>query len=365
MSGTSVDAVDCVLTQIDGDRVELLATHSHPISASLRADIASLSRGSADEIERLGLLDRALGALFAEACQALLTNTGTPAKDVFAIGSHGQTLRHRPAGADRPGFTLQAGDPNTIAEQTGITTVADFRRRDIAAGGHGAPLAPAFHAAVMAKEDARCAIVNVGGIANVTLLDGRTIIAGFDTGPGNTLMDHWIGQQLGERYDNEGRWAASGTPDEGLLSRLLSDPFFSQPGPKSTGKEHFNLDWLKAHHPDNINPADIQATLLALTSSTIAMAIRNQNLRVDTVYLCGGGAHNRALLTALQEALDPMPVTTTAALGFDPDWVEAAAFAWLAARTLAQQPGNAPIVTGATGPRILGAIFAAGNQKST
>jgi anhydro-N-acetylmuramic acid kinase len=279
MSGTSVDAIDCALARSDGEDFGLVATHEHPIPPDTRGKIAALSQPGPDEIDRMGVLDRELGRLFAEAALALLAQSGTNPAQVAAIGSHGQTIRHRPFSAANgsPGFTLQIGDPCTIAEQTRITTVADFRRRDIAAGGEGAPLAPAFHAAVLAEHGVNRAIVNIGGIANATFLEGTELRSGFDTGPGNTLLDHWIAKHRGEPFDPEGGWAASGTIHHALLEKMLSYEYFGKSGPRSTGKEEFNLAWLEARLAEfsDISPADVQATLAALTSITIARAIEN------------------------------------------------------------------------------------------
>ena len=364
MSGTSVDAIDCALARCEGRDFELVATREHPIPTGIREQIALLSHSGPDEIDRMGVLDRKLGSLFAEASLSLLDHAGVKAGEVAAIGSHGQTIRHRPASAAEyaPGFTLQVGDASTIAEHTGITTVADFRRRDIAAGGEGAPLAPAFHAAVLAKQGVNRAIVNIGGIANATFLEGTALRSGFDTGPGNTLMDHWIGENRGEAYDAGGDWAATGTSHTGLLRKLLSHEYFDRTGPRSTGKEAFNLTWLEALLADceDIAPADVQATLAELTSTTIATAIESCTFAIGEIYICGGGSHNVHLMRRLNSALAPTPVSTTSTLGIDPDWVEAATFAWLASRTLHGQAGNSPAVTGAQGPRILGGIYHSG-----
>ena len=362
MSGTSIDAVDCALLDCTGDRVSLLATHEHAIPGDLRQRIADISHCGTAEIERMGALDRELGQLFAAAALHLLEQTGTSTARVSAIGSHGQTIRHRPASAagDSPAFTLQIGDPNTIAEVTGITTVADFRRRDIAAGGEGAPLAPAFHAAAFAAPHNNRAIVNIGGISNATLLRGMALEQGFDTGPGNTLLDHWVRRHRGQACDLDGRWAASATVHQGLLDTLLSHTYFDLTGPRSTGKEAFNLDWLDQvlrAHPQ-AEPGDIQATLAQFTVESIARGIASAGIDVDQVYVCGGGAHNTDLMDRLRARLAPAKVDTTAALGMNPDWVEAAAFAWLAQRTLDGLAGNAPAVTGAAGERILGGVFA-------
>jgi anhydro-N-acetylmuramic acid kinase len=363
MSGTSVDAIDAALVSC-GETIGILATHEQAMSAALRESIAALSRSGPDEIERLGRLDREMGALFARAVLTLLDRAGVQPAQVAAIGSHGQTVRHRPPSsgeAEGRAFTLQLGDPNTIAENTGITTIADFRRRDIAAGGEGAPLAPAFHAAAFALEGNNRAIVNIGGIANVSMLTGNTLHSGFDSGPGNTLLDQWIARHRGVDFDREGQWSAEGTPDPTLLERFLQHPFFGRRGPRSTGREDFNLEWLDhcLAGSQSLAPEDVQATLAELTAASIARAIESSGVGVDEVFLCGGGAHNSDLARRLQAAIGRAPVATTANLGIDPDWVEAATFAWLAHRSIEGMAGNAPAVTGASGPRVLGGIYPA------
>jgi anhydro-N-acetylmuramic acid kinase len=362
MSGTSVDAIDAALLHINDNRFELLATHQHELPASTRQRISAISHAGENEIERLGGLDRELGLLFAAATRALLTKAGQEAGQISAIGSHGQTVRHRPPSGRAPDqacFTLQLGDPNTIAEHTGIITVADFRRRDIAAGGEGAPLAPAFHAAALATEDANRAIVNIGGIANASLLEGMELRQGFDTGPGNTLLDHWIERHRGERFDQDGQWASEGVVIPELLEALLAHPYFARSGPRSTGKEQFNLAWLDSclDGGSQWEVRNVQSTLAELTAASIALGINASGVNTEEVYVCGGGAHNVDLMQRLQRRLANTTVATTKAIGIDPDWVEAATFAWLAQRTLAGLPGNAPQVTGARGPRILGGIF--------
>ena len=365
MSGTSMDAIDCALVHCGDSGVEILATHEHAIPSDIKKWIAALSHSDSNEIERMGVLDRELGLLFAEATKQLLATANTQPWQVKAIGSHGQTIRHRPPSAEinnAVGFSLQIGDPNTIAEHTGITTVADFRRRDIAAGGEGAPLAPAFHAVAFATPGVNRAIVNIGGIANATFLEGTELRMGFDTGPGNTLLDHWIASHLGESYDREGQWSASGLVNQALLEKLLSHRFFSKVGPRSTGKEEFNLAWLDSHLAmlEKITPVDVQATLVELTSTSITRAIGNSALNVSEIYICGGGSHNSHLMQRLAEQLAPATVRSTSAIGMDPDWVEAATFAWLASRTLQGLAGNSPTVTGATAARVLGGIYPGG-----
>jgi anhydro-N-acetylmuramic acid kinase len=362
MSGTSIDAIDCAVVRCSKSNIELLATAEHAIPETVRKEIAQLSHSGPDEIEKMGKLDRVIGALFAEASLSLLHGAGIAAQDIAAIGSHGQTIRHRPpSGGHTPkeSFTLQIGDPNTIAELTGITTVADFRRRDIAAGGEGAPLAPAFHAAAFAKRGVNRAIVNIGGIANASILTGDQLHLGFDTGPGNTLLDHWIARHLGDRYDRDGAWSAEGRVSPELLSRLLEHPFLNKFGPRSTGKEAFNLHWLGQCCPDldTPDPQNVQSTLAEYTAASIAKALVESGPTLNEVYICGGGAHNIDLMRRLTRHLKPTPLATTTALGMDPDWVEAAAFGWLAYRSVAGLAGNAPAGTGATGFRVLGGIY--------
>ncbi|WP_328188865.1 anhydro-N-acetylmuramic acid kinase [Marinobacter sp. OP 3.4] len=359
MSGTSMDGIDAALVELDGaGDATLVATHTEPFPAPLHQSIVNLSqnRGAPDD---LGHCDRAVGELFARAARNLLASSGHQGP-VTAIGSHGQTIRHQPLG-DAP-FTLQLGDPNVIAERTGITTVADFRRRDMAAGGQGAPLVPAFHHAVFGAPAEDRVLVNIGGIANLSWLPagGAAAHAGFDTGPGNGLMDAWCHRHTGKVYDTEGRWALTGQVLPDLLERFMEEPYFSLTPPKSTGKELFNLDWLDIHlgREPGFAPQDVQRTLLELTALTITGALPSQ--RPLAVYVCGGGALNTALMTRLGELLAPEGrVYTTADLGIDPQWVEAAAFAWLARQTMEGLAGNVPAVTGASGPRVLGGIYPA------
>jgi len=364
MSGTSVDGIDCALVQCTDTGATLVATHQQPIPADTRIRIADISLPGDNEIDRMGALDRELGELFAAAALELLHRSGTARNQIAAIGSHGQTIRHRPpsaTGDPMASFSLQIGDPNTIAELTGITTVADFRRRDLAAGGEAAPLAPAFHAAMFSAGGVNRVVVNVGGIANVSLLEGKLLRQGFDTGPGNTLLDQWTYRHRGEAFDRDGCWAAQGKVLSGLLDTLQAHPFLQLTGPRSTGKEAFNLAWLDDRLVtwDTAAPVDVQATLCEFTATTIARGVLEAPLPVAEIYICGGGAHNRYLMDRLAALLAPRPLATTNRLGIDPDWVEAAAFAWLASRTLAGMPGNCAAVTGAAGERILGGIYPA------
>jgi len=361
ISGTSADGIDAALVRFE-PRLDVVAAKTTPYPDALRAKILALAtRDAAIALDDYGALDVAVGRAFADAAVALLRDSGVDRSDVAAIGSHGQTVRHRPAG-EHP-FTLQIGDASVIAERTRIATVADFRRADVAAGGQGAPLLPALHAALFASPDATRVILNLGGIANITLLTPRRDVIGFDTGPANCLLDAWALRHRGSPRDEGGAWARSGRVDRAQLDALLADPYFAAAPPKSTGREHFNLDWLDARVRQKIAPADVQATLLALTATTIANAIRANAGDAREVFACGGGVHNPALMDALREQLAPASVRSTAELGLDPDYVEAAGFAWLARARLAGAPGNLPAVTGAHGPRVLGAIHAAPQES--
>jgi anhydro-N-acetylmuramic acid kinase len=356
MSGTSMDAIDAALVDFDAEPVRVVAAAATALPVPLRRRITDLletpGRVSLDEV---GEVDVAVGRAFAAAANALLEAAQVPREAVEAIGSHGQTLRHR---VDLPlPFTWQIGDPNTIAEATGITVVADFRRRDVAAGGQGAPLVPLFHDQAFRSAAVDRAIVNIGGIANITLLRRGEPVSGFDTGPGNRLLDAWIGRHRGQEFDRDGAWAAAGCCDAALLASLLDEPFLQLAPPKSTGRELFNLAWLDAALAARaLRAEDVQATLVEFTAATIAAAV-SRHAPGASVYLCGGGAHNGTLARALGRRLSPSACTTTAALGVDPDYVESIAFAWFARRTLAGLPSNAGSVTGAAGARILGGIY--------
>lgn len=362
ISGTSIDAIDAALVVVESDHVELSAAHSHEIPPLLRRELLSLCHGTERELDRMAHADAQLGRLFAEASLELLARAGLPAKRVRAIGSHGQTIRHLPGGAIPT--TLQIGDPNVIAENTGITTVADFRRRDMAAGGQGAPLVPAFHAAMLHDPNAARAVVNIGGMANVTFLpaDPSTPVTGFDTGPGNVLMDLWAQEHLGNAMDEAGDWARRGTVVVELLEQWHRDSYFALPPPKSTGREYFNRRWLDASAPlwRRHAPVDVQATLSELTAQTIAQAIERHAPATRDVLICGGGVHNRDLMDRLRGALAQHHVAPTSDYGIDPDWMEAMAFAWLAHRTLHGRPGNLPGVTGARHAVVLGGIYPVG-----
>ncbi|MBB5187601.1 anhydro-N-acetylmuramic acid kinase [Zhongshania antarctica] len=362
MSGTSLDAIDATLISSDEDHIELVHSISSALPLAVKAQILELCDGTSKEIELLGRLDRELGSIFAQAALDLCQSAGISPSAIRAIGSHGQTVRHRPPDEQRASdiaFTLQIGDPNTIAEISGITTVADFRRRDIAAGGQGAPLVPAFHVAAFGQAGIERLIVNIGGMANISLLKADGKVIGFDTGPGNILMDSWIMHCQGHAFDRDGAWAQSGKLNQDLLETLLQDPYYAVHGPKSTGREQFNLVQLlnALESLPRIPPADVQATLLELTARSICDAIGRCSQKDSEVFICGGGSANHALFSRIQALLADRKVATTEALEIHPDWVEAAAFAWLAKQNIMGLAGNVPAVTGAKGPRILGAVY--------
>ncbi|KRG71903.1 anhydro-N-acetylmuramic acid kinase [Pseudoxanthomonas dokdonensis] len=363
MSGTSADGIDAALVRFAANgtalQCELVLGRTFEWEDVIRAQLITLGQGSdAVTLDQIGRLDAQVGLAFAQATQRLLSDANVSRSAVAALGSHGQTIRHRPL-ADPP-FTWQIGDGNLIAERTGITTVADFRRRDVAAGGHGAPLMPAFHAALLHSPDEDRAVLNLGGIGNFTLLPAHGPVRGFDTGPANALMDGWCERHTGKPFDAAGTFAAQGQADATLLQRLLDDAWFALPPPKSTGREQFHLAWLgEALQGLDLGPADVQATLLQLTVRTIADALRQQQPHTRRVLVCGGGVHNRALMAALAAALPDSAVESTAGHGLDPDYVEAMGFAWLARETLAGRPGNLPSVSGARGERVLGVIHPA------
>lgn len=356
MSGTSMDAIDAALVDFSDNKCTLITSHSHEIPARLITQLQTLIQHETFNIKTLGTLDVELGELFADTAKQLLCNAQTETNEIVAIGSHGQTVFHAPDST--PPFTLQIGDPNTIAQYTGITTVADFRRRDIAAGGQGAPLAPAFHNNVFRSCEKNRIILNIGGIANITALsaDNSQPVLGFDTGPGNCLLDSWIAQHLNQRFDEDGAWGAAGTINSELLEILLQDDYFSLAAPKTTGREYFNLHWLNQHKLDD-EPRNIQATLAQLTIESISRAIENHTPNADEVYVCGGGAFNQLLMQSLNKRLSNKKLATTTELGITPEWVEAAAFAWLAKQTMENHTGNISSVTGANESVILGGIY--------
>ena len=359
ISGTSADGIDAALVRFEGDTPHTLAALVLPWPSELRERILAVAQDEAPlDLDAYGRLDVAIGTCFADAARHLLERSDTPASTVRAIGSHGQTVRHRPGGAYP--FTLQIGDPGVIAERCGIDVVADFRRADVAAGGQGAPLLPALHAMLLAAPGRTRVVLNLGGIANITVLGADGRVLGFDTGPANGLLDAWCLRHRGEAFDRDGAFAASGRVDEALLRALLADPYFALPPPKSTGREHFHLAWLDAQpRVAELAAADVQATLLELTARSVAEAILAHAADAADVLACGGGVHNPVLMRRLGELLAPRTVASTAASGIDPDYLEATAFAWLARQRLLGLPGNLPAVTGARGPRVLGAIYAA------
>lgn len=352
MSGTSLDGIDGVLSSSH----RLLQAAFVPFPDTLRAELLALQSAGHDEIHREAIAANALTALYAECVQRLLREASLSAGQIAAIGAHGQTIRHRP----ELGYTRQSINAALLAELTGIDVIAGFRHRDIAAGGQGAPLVPAFHQAVFGSSAGMRVVANIGGISNISILGPDGSARGYDTGPGNLLIDGWIQAQRGERFDAGGQWAATGTVLPELLSALMSEPYFAQPAPKSTGRDWFNAEWLSPYLQPfaKAAPADVQATLTAFTARTLADAIRRDAADAEAVYVCGGGALNTTLMRSLQAQL-PCPVTDTTALGVSPQHVEALAFAWLAARFCERLPGNLPAVTGARGPRVLGALYPA------
>jgi anhydro-N-acetylmuramic acid kinase len=359
ISGTSADGVDAALVSFDQGLPQLRAALTHPWPEALRERVLALAQDlTAFDLDAFGRLDVAIGRHFADAAKALLDASGTAASAVRAIGSHGQTVRHRPGG-DMP-FTLQLGDPTVIAERCGIDVVADFRRADVAAGGQGAPLLPAVHAMLLGQPGTTRVVLNLGGIANITVLGPAGQVLGFDTGPANGLLDAWCLEQRGEAFDRDGAFAATGQIDAPLLEALLADSYFTLAPPKSTGREHFHLAWLlRQPRVALLSPADVQATLLELTAHTVADAIEAHAPAATDVLVCGGGVHNSRLMQRLAEWLTPRRVASTAAHGIDPDYLEAAAFAWLARQRVLGLPGNLPEVTGARGRRVLGALYPA------
>ena len=353
MSGTSLDGIDVALCGFDNG-CELIATQFLPYPSALKCELLALHEPMPNELEAAILLGNQLAALYADAVNMLLRTVRKNASEITAIGCHGQTIRHRP----ELGFTLQIGNNALLAERTNITVVGDFRSRDIAAGGQGAPLVPAFHQALFGDSSKSRAIVNIGGIANITYIAKNGDVLGFDSGPGNMLLDSWAKLRLGKDYDANGDWAATGVVINSLLSNMLEEPYFALPPPKSTGRDLFNDHWLKQHllYP-HLRPQDVARTLVALTAHTIHNAIAQDCGQIDEVYLCGGGAHNTLLVNSLKDMMDGRILAKTDALGVGADWVEAVAFAWLAKQTIDNKPSNLPAVTGAKGLRILGVIY--------
>ncbi len=355
MSGTSLDGVDAVLVTLDELKPALIESVFLPFDASLRQDLLDLHQSGYDELNRAALLGNHLSRRYADAVHQLLARAKVRCDQVVALGCHGQTIRHCPENEKQ--YTIQLVNGSLLAELTGITVVTDFRNRDIAAGGQGAPLVPAFHRALFAANDCHRVIVNIGGIANITNLESDGRVTGFDCGPGNMLMDAWCFLHRGEQFDRDGAWAKSGQVIPALLDAMLREPFFAQQPPKSTGRELFNLSWLKSQLSSDSKAEDVQATLLQLTALSITQAIRDYCITAKELYFCGGGAHNAALMQQLAVMLPDRQLMLTDQLGVAADWVEAFAFAWLALQTVKGRPGNLPLVTGASGARILGAIY--------
>jgi len=356
ISGTSIDGVDVVLTEIDDNECRIVRAKTTPFPPNLLARLQKLVETPQTSLQDLGALDVAVGRFFAECALELIAAAGLKPIDIAAIGSHGQTVYHEPH--SREPFSLQLGDPNSIAAETGVLTVADFRRLDIALGGQGAPLVPAFHAWRFAHAAEERAVVNIGGIANITVLAPARDVRGFDTGPGNTLLDLWIRRCKGQAFDRDGNWAASGNVSRPLLDVCLTEPFFGVPAPKSTGRELFNGGWLdhQLGRAGKISDADVQATLAELTATTITVALRAELPSCREVIVCGGGAHNQDLMGRLRRTTGAH-VSTTEAYGVGPDWVEGAAFAWLARARIRGLAGNLPTVTGARRRAVLGGVY--------
>lgn len=360
MSGTSLDAIDAALVDFSANPPRLVASANTSIPQPLHQQIIALCTPGDNEVQRMGITDGQLGKLFAQAANNLLAQTAIDAAEVCAIGSHGQTIRHEPQAATP--YTLQIGDPNIIAQHTGITTVADFRRRDMAAGGQGAPLAPAFHAALFRSSSANRAMLNIGGMANLTLLPATSSkpASGFDTGPGNVLLDSWCQLHQQQSFDKNGAWARSGSTDTGLLQQLLETAYFGKTPPKSTGRELFNHNWLSQQlntYGKAVAAADVASTLAELTARSIADDLQRYFPACSELFVCGGGAHNAYLLERIAALCPDIQVASTNELGIAPDWVEAIAFAWLAKCTLSRQPANLPVVTGASEKCILGGVY--------
>lgn len=366
MSGTSLDGVDAVVADFSSGAISVIGHASAPFPAALRAELLALnSPGGADELHRAALAANSLAHIYAQVTADVLRSAGLAPSAVVAAGAHGQTVRHRPLEFDEVGYTLQLNNPALLAELTGIDVVAEFRTRDLAAGGQGAPLVPAFHRALFSLPDAAVGVLNIGGISNLSLLpagsDAAGTVLGFDCGPGNALLDHWCQAHLGHPYDAGGQWAASGKVLPPLLNQLLQEPFFGRQPPKSTGRDLFNPPWLASRLQGlQAQPADLQATLAELTASACASdVLRHGQGAVRQLVVCGGGALNTHLMARIAALLPGVAVVSSAERGLPPQQVEAAAFAWLARAAVHREPGNLPSVTGARGGRVLGAIYPA------
>ncbi|MEO7337293.1 MAG: anhydro-N-acetylmuramic acid kinase [Caldimonas sp.] len=365
MSGTSMDGVDGVLVHpADASRPLTVLAHEHqPFQADLRSELLALNSSGADELHRAAIAGNAIARIYAEVVGSLLASVHVSADSVTAIGAHGQTVRHRPHDFDGTGYTLQLNAPALLAELTHIDVVSDFRSRDIAAGGTGAPLVPAFHRAVFGTSDATIGVLNLGGIGNLTVLDQSGTTIGFDCGPGNALLDHWCATHLGLPFDDGGRWSASGIVVEPLLASLLQEPYLALPAPKSTGRDLFNGPWLERHlsafSQAALRPQDVQATLAEFTAAVCARDLRVFAPRATALYVCGGGAFNGDLMRRLRDRLPAVAIEPTDTLGLPALQVEACAFAWLAQAHVGRKAGNLSSVTGAQSPRILGALYPA------
>jgi anhydro-N-acetylmuramic acid kinase len=363
MSGTSLDGVDGVLADLSGAAPSVKAHVHQPFEPTLRTELLALNSSGPDELHRCALAANAVARAYAGIVDELLARTAHRPGQVRAVGAHGQTVRHRPGAFDGTGYTTQLLNGALLAERCGIAVVCDLRSRDLAAGGQGAPLVPAFHAALFARADVATAVLNIGGIANLTLLgDQPREVLGFDCGPGNALMDAWCERHTGRPYDDGGRWAASGQVDVRLLDALLAEPYFTLAPPKSTGRDLFHGGWLAAALRSlaaRRSPADVQATLTELTARAAADALRRHAGNTKELLVCGGGAFNSHLMDRLSRLLPGIDVASTTTRGVPADQVEALAFAWLAQRFVERQPGNLPAVTGAKGPRVLGALHLA------
>jgi anhydro-N-acetylmuramic acid kinase len=366
MSGTSLDGVDGVLAEWSSTApagaagMQVLAHHHRPFAAPLRESLLRLNERGDDELHRAALAANALTRVYAEVVAALRSDSPGP---VGGVGAHGQTVRHRPQAFDGTGYTLQLMNGALLAELCGIDVVCDFRSRDVAAGGQGAPLVPALHAALFAAAGEHIAVLNLGGIGNLSLLPAQGEVLGFDCGPGNALMDGWCQRHLGTAFDEGGRWAACGTVDSELLQRLMAEPFLALPPPKSTGRDLFNTAWLDAALAQLghvATPVDVQATLAEFSAKAAATALLQQAPQTQRLLVCGGGAFNVHLMRRLATLLPAAAVHSTADVGMPPQQVEALAFAWLARAFDTRQAGNLPAVTGARGPRVLGALYPAG-----
>lgn len=363
MSGTSLDGVDGVLVDLSGNRVQVLASASAPLSPALTQELLALNSPGPNELHRAALAANALVRIYAQVVTTMLEKAGIPSSSVGAIGAHGQTVRHQPHAVDGSGYTLQLNNPALLAELTGIEVIADFRSRDVAAGGQGAPLVPAFHQALFGQLGDTVTALNIGGISNLTVIGPQLAddVLGFDCGPGNALMDAWCQQHLGQAFDTDGAWAAAGQINADLLSVLLDEPYFAQPAPKSTGRDLFNANWLtwKLKNFSTVTPVDIQATLTELTASTCAASVKHYGFKSKALVICGGGAFNSHLMRRLQFHLPHMQVMSSSDRGLPPLQVEASAFAWMARKTVRRETSSLATVTGARGARVSGAIYPA------